>query len=87
LFTGYDFTFQSGGVLNAVKGSSDEMGFWSAVEREDKDNCDLVISFITQNFFAELSNNWHIIEVGNTKIRMVDESGSGGAEYLTIEKN
>jgi hypothetical protein len=87
-FSGYNFTFQSGGIINAIKDSNDEIGIWSPLESGDEsDNCDLVISFDTQNFFAELSKKWHVIEVTNLKIRLMDDSGSGGADYLTLEKN
>ena len=87
-YTGYTFTFQSSGILNGVKGSSNSVGVWSAIDSNDgTENCDVVISFITQNPLANLSRKWHVIEESTTKLRMVDEGGSGGADYLTIEKN
>ena len=86
-YTGYVFTFYSVGTLTAVHDSIDELGVWSPIERDDNDNCDLVISFITQNVVSELSNNWHVIDFSDLLIRMADEAGTTGPEYLTIEKN
>lgn len=87
-FTGYDFVFHSGGNVTATKGSSNEVGTWTPLESDDgSENPDLVISFVTQNIFAEISGKWHILEMTDIKLRMVDDSGSGAPGYLTIEKN
>lgn len=86
-FTGYNFTFQTGGNLVATSGGTSETGSWTAVDNNDNDNCNLTISFETQNFFGKLSHNWHVIERTDVKVRMVDDSDNGGPEYLTFEQN
>jgi hypothetical protein len=86
-FSGYNFTFQTGGNVIAVNGGTSETGSWTAVDHNDNDNCNLTISFESQNFFGKLSHDWHVIERTSVKVRMVDESGSGGPEYLTLEQN
>ncbi len=87
-YTGYTFTFEPSGILNAVKGGTNSTGVWSAIDsNEGSENCDVIITFSTQNLLASLSRKWHVIQESATKLRMVDDGGSGGADYLTIEKN
>jgi len=86
-FSGYTFVFLSGGNVIATKGSSSDTGTWVAVDIKDHDNCNLTIDFPSQNFMAKLSHDWHVIERTTIKVRMVDESGSSGPEYLTFEQN
>jgi hypothetical protein len=87
-FSGYNFTFHAGGVLTAALSGNNETGSWAVLDSgDDSDNCDLEIGFTSQNYFGEISGEWHILELTDVKVRMVDESGSGGADYLTFGKN
>jgi hypothetical protein len=84
-FTGYTFTFGSAGVLTAVNGGTTVTGTWAAGTDDSK--AKLIITFATPSNFAELSEDWHVIERTDTKVRMQHVSGgNGGTDYLTLEK-
>ena len=85
-FSGYSFTFAGGNVLTAVNGGTTVTGTWQT--GTDNSTVKLVISFATPANFAELSEDWHVLERTDTKIRLRHISGgSGGTDYLTFEKN
>ena len=85
-YSGYAFTFSSGNTLTAVNGGTTVSGTWTTMLDDSKTK--LVISFATPANFAKISNDWHVIERTDTKIRMQDVSGGGsGTDYLTFEKN
>lgn len=93
-FTGYNFTFNSSGTLNANNGSNDYNGTWSVTNsnsNDDDDNhsdLDFNIHFNLTNQFEELNDDWDIISHSTTKIELIDVSGgNGGTDYLTFEKN
>jgi len=93
-FTGYNFTFGDSNVLTATNGSSTVTGLWS-VTNDDSSNddnpgsdIDFNILFTSPDDFAELSEDWHILERTSTKIRLRHISGgNGGTDLLTFEKN
>lgn len=85
-YNGYAFTFASNGTLTATKTGTTINGFWSTGTDDSKTK--LNISFTTPPAFAELSDDWHVVERTDTKIRLEDVSGGGsGTDYLTFEKN
>jgi len=93
-FTGYNFTFAASNVLTAVNGSTTVTGNWSVTtdDSSDDDNpsgdIDFNILFASPADFAELSEDWHILERTSTKIRLQHISGgNGGTDLLTFEKN
>ena len=93
-FTNYNFTFGDSNVLTATNGSTTVTGFWSVTndDSSDDDNpgsdVDFNIMFTSPNNFAELSEDWHILERTSTKIRLRHISGgNGGTDLLTFEKN
>jgi hypothetical protein len=93
-FTNYDFTFGSSNVLTATNGSTTVTGFWSVTNDDsgDDDNpgsdIDFNILFTSPDNFAELSEDWHILERTSTKIRLQHISGgNGGTDLLTFEKH
>jgi len=93
-FNGYDFTFGDANVLTATNGSTTVTGFWS-VTNDDSSNddnpgsdIDFNIMFTSPADFAELSEDWHILERTSTKLRLQHISGgNGGTDLLTFEKN
>lgn len=92
-FTGYNFTFGAGDILIANNGTNNYQGTWSVTHDDSNDDnpgndIDFNISFATPVTFADLSDDWDILERTSTKIRLVDVSGGdGGTDYLTFEKN
>lgn len=85
-FSGYSFTFAGGNVLTAVSGGTTVTGTWQT--GTDNSTVKLIISFASPANFAEISEDWHVLERTDTKIRLQHISGgSGGTDYLTFEKN
>jgi major membrane immunogen (membrane-anchored lipoprotein) len=85
-YNSYNFTFANGGAITAVKTGSTVTGTWSTTLDDSKTK--LVLSFSAPASFVELSDDWHVIERTDTKIRLQDVSGgNGGTDYLTFEKN
>jgi hypothetical protein len=85
-YSGYSFTFATGGVLTAVKTGSTVTGTWSTGTDDSK--TELVIAFASPASFVEISDDWEVIENTSTKIRLQDVSGgNGGTDLLTFEKN
>ncbi len=85
-FAGYTFTFAANNVLTATKASTSVVGNWAAGTDDSK--VKLIITFSTPADFAELTEDWHVLERTDTKIRMQHISGgNGGTDFLTFEKN
>jgi hypothetical protein len=85
-YAGYAFTFAGGGVLTAVKTGSTVTGTWNSGMDDSKTK--LVLNFTTPASFVEISDDWHVIEMTSTRIRLQDVSGgNGGTDLLTFEKN
>lgn len=93
-FTGYNFTFGSS-ALTASNGTNTYTGTWSVTDSNSNDDSmdDLHFNIMFNNppapsSFEDLSDDWDIIEVTDTKIKLIDVSGgNGGTDYLTFEKN
>ncbi|WP_264566777.1 hypothetical protein [Flavobacterium sp. N3904] len=91
-YTGYNFTFGSANVLTATNGTNSYTGTWSISDSNSNDDSlnDLHfnISFSAPKDFADLSDDWDIMERTDTRIKLKDVSGgNGGTDYLTLEKN
>jgi hypothetical protein len=92
-FTGYVFTFNENGSLVAVKGSTTVTGTWSVTDSNSSDDdggsndTDFNIFFASPADFEDLSDDWDIISVSNSKIELTDVSGgNGGTDFLTFQK-
>lgn len=84
-FTGYSFTFASGGTLSSTNGTSSASGNWST--GTDDSQYKLVINFNSTPVFLELNSDWHILTQTSSKITLEDVSGGGSSpDYLTFEK-
>lgn len=85
-FSGYVFSFNSGGSVSAVKNSSTMNGTWSTGTDDSQEKLNL--DFGQTMPFDELNDDWHILENSESKIRLEDVSGgSGETDYLTFELN
>lgn len=92
-FTGYAFTFNENGSLAAIKGSTTITGTWSVTDSNSSDDdggssgADFNIFFASPPDFEDLSDDWDIISVSNSKIELTDVSGgNGGTDFLTFER-
>jgi hypothetical protein len=91
-FTGYNFTFNSSGVLNANNGTNNYNGTWSIIDSnssdDSQDDLDFNLNFNLTHNFEDLNDDWDFISQSATKIELIDVSGgNGGTDYLTYEKN
>jgi hypothetical protein len=91
-FAGYNFTFNSSGVLNANNGSINYNGTWSITDSnsgdDSMDDLDFNIFFPLTNEFEDLNDDWDFISQSSSKIELMDVSGGGGGtDFLTFEKN
>ena len=90
-FNGYNFTFNSNGVLNANNGTINYDGLWSITDSnsndDSQDDLDFNINFNLTNDFEDLNGDWTFLSNSSTKIELIDVSGgNGGTDYLTFEK-
>lgn len=91
-FSGYNFSFNNSGVLNANNGSNNFDGSWSITDNnsndDSQDDLDFNINFSENNNFEDLNDDWDFVSQSETKIELIDVSGgNGGTDYLTFEKN
>ena len=85
-YNGYHFTFGSGNVLTATKAGASVTGTWTTLSDDSKTK--LVIAFSSPELFVEISDDWHVFERTDTRIKLQDVSGgNGGTDLLTFEKN
>lgn len=91
-FSGYNFTFGTGNSLLATNGSNSYTGTWSVAD--DNSNDDSIstlhfnVAFSSPTNFAELTEDWKIIERTDSIIKLIHISGgNGGTDYLTFTKN
>jgi hypothetical protein len=93
-FNGYIFEFDSGSVLTATNGSNNLVGTWTVTgddsgddDMDELDDLDFNIAFTNPSAFQELSEDWEIVSVSNTKIELRHTSGGNGdTDLLTFEK-
>lgn len=91
-FSGYNFTFNSSGVLTASNGTNNFSGTWSITDSNSSDDSsndlDFNINFNLTNDFEDLNDDWDIVSQSSTKIELIDVSGGDGdTDLLTFEKN
>lgn len=92
-FTGYNFTFGAGASLTATNGTNTYTGSWSVTSDDSFDDSpsndlDFNIAFSAPANFAELTEDWNILEYNATIVKLVHVSGgNGGTDYLTFTKN
>jgi hypothetical protein len=82
-FSGYGFTFGDNSVLTAAKSGSSKTGTWS---RGSDFNIDLGDKSDSNKPLGELTDNWKIISITSSEIKLTDDNASSG-EFLTFTKN
>jgi hypothetical protein len=97
-FTGYTFTFVelnpgafSGGVT-AVKDANTYTGGWNITDNNSDDDTlsdlNFFLNFATPADFTDLNEDWDIIELSDTQLKLQHISGgNGGTDQLTFLKN
>lgn len=85
-FAGYNFTFNSGGVLTAVKNAITQNGTWSFNNSSNKFNIDLGPNTVANKPLGELTDDWKVLSSTDTEIRLQDDNPAKN-EFLTFAKN
>jgi hypothetical protein len=90
-FLGFVFDFKSDGSVTARKRSIIETGVWHISENSRYDTTspelEFYLSFHSSGEFEELNDDWDILELNNSVIKLIDISGgNGGTDYLTFER-
>jgi hypothetical protein len=83
-FSGYNFSFNSNGSLSVSKSSSSATGTWS--KSSSKFNIDLGPKSDANKPLGELTDDWQIISISSTQIKLGDDNSASG-ESLTFTKN
>lgn len=82
-FAGYSFTFGAGGVLTVQRGAVFQTGTWN---KGSDFNIDLGDKSDTNKPLGELTDNWKIISISSTEIKLTDDNPASN-EFLTFSKN
>ena len=83
-FTGYNFTFGTDNSITANNVTNTYSGNWSFTT-DDSGTSDFNIFFASTDNFAELTEDWDVLESTSTKLRIKYTSGGDGSvDYLTI---
>jgi len=90
-FSGFEFSFNNEGSLIAQNGNLIYSGTWSIIDSnsndDSNDDVDFNIVFTTPAEFMDLSDDWDVINITDSKIELIDVSGgNGGTDYLTFER-
>ncbi|MBT8269936.1 MAG: hypothetical protein HKO67_03915 [Flavobacteriaceae bacterium] len=94
-YNGYSFTFNSNGTLTADDGNMTINGSWSVTDSSNSsddsssdDDIDFNILFSSPADFAELTDDWDVVQHSSTRIELIDVSGgNGGTDNLVFERN
>lgn len=81
-FTGYQLRFSSNGAISAQRGNSTTNGTWSS----QKNAAELIIDFNTENILDELDEDWKVVSISITKIRLQDIDKGIVESTLTLAK-
>lgn len=81
-FSGYEVTFESSGVVVAVKGIYTYYGLWTV---EGTTALDLVLDFGLQLPFSEFNSSWDVIDFTANRVELADSSG-GESDMLIFGK-
>jgi hypothetical protein len=84
-FAGYEFTFNNDGTVSALRNNVTTTGYWST--GTDDSQRKLILDFIFLSTLSELSEDWRVVELTNTKVRLEHLSGdNGNTDLLTLER-
>jgi hypothetical protein len=81
-FTRYQLRFLSNGAISAQRGISTTNGTWSS----QKNATELIIDFNTENILDELDEDWKVVSISSTEIRLKDIDNGIVESTLTLTK-
>jgi hypothetical protein len=79
-FSGYNFTFNSGGQATATKGGTTVKGTWSETSTK------FIVDFGTDAVLSDLNDDWQIVEKTATSIKLKDDNPLQD-DQVTFTKN
>ena len=93
-FSGYIFEFDSNSLLTVTNGSDNFSGTWSVTANDGGDDnksefndVDFNLAFINPPMFVELTEDWEILSLTDSKIELRHSSGGNNRmDLLTFEK-
>jgi hypothetical protein len=93
LFDGYIFEFDSNNLLTSTNGSDNLSGTWSVKDQKRKENkksefddIGFSIGFTNPTLFEQLSGNWEIVTITDSKIELRNSIRNSQADLITFEK-
>lgn len=93
-FSGFSFRFNAGNALVATSDTNNYTGIWSVTSDDgsNDDNpgsdIDFNIAFTSPADFAELTEDWQVLERTATLLRLSHVSGGNGStDLLTFQQN
>jgi hypothetical protein len=91
-FDGFNFDFEDAGIVTATNGNVIYPGTWNISDEDNDDDSlndlDLNLVFLLPDDFAELTDGWEFVSQSSTRVELKHvSSGSGGTDYLTLQKN
>ncbi|MFS4418055.1 hypothetical protein [Maribacter sp. 2307ULW6-5] len=83
-FNGFELTFSTTGSLSAQNGNNTTNGTWSS----RKNGAELEMDFDTENILDELDEDWKVVSVSATEIRLedIDEDNGNVEATLTLSR-
>jgi len=82
-YNGYTFEFNTGGVLNATNGANAFTGTWRIGDSSSDDDSSsnrLVIAITGNKYMDDLQDDWMILKITDTEIRLQDDNLSSAEE-------
>lgn len=79
-FNGFEFTFNTSGVVSAINGNNTVTGSWSSQNNATK----LDLDFGSNAPLEELNDDWDVISISPNRVELRDVSGGGGGTDTLI---
>lgn len=82
-YTGYEFTFNTNGTVNAVKNSATTSGTWNVGANENLNKLNLNFTSLA---LIELNEEWVFQEKSYSLVKLEHVNSSGQTEVLALQK-
>lgn len=84
-FESFVFTFDQDGTVLGKTDLFSEAGTWTYDNTSDNSE-KLILNFGETDPFPEISDDWDIVSVNNSKVELSDDDNEGDTELLTFTK-